>query len=92
MKTQFTEQSERKLLSEFISTSALKFSLKILVHLTSRDTIDNIAPRVNIPKISLIFLGYASGLIRTYNLCRTLCSISYVLIKGGSYDYQGNFA
>ncbi|PIP21077.1 MAG: hypothetical protein COX40_01320 [Candidatus Omnitrophica bacterium CG23_combo_of_CG06-09_8_20_14_all_40_11] len=51
-------------LSELISTSALKFSLKILVHFTSRDTIDNIAPRVNIPKISLIFLGYASGLIR----------------------------
>jgi len=55
-----------------------------LQHLTSRDTIDSITPRLNCPEFSLKILDKASGSIRTYNLRRTFsASVSYVLIEGG---------
>ena len=47
--------------AEFIPTSALKFSLKILVPLTSRDTIDNIYPSRKHPKNLCDIFGIRFG-------------------------------
>jgi len=59
-------------LAELIPTSALKFSKKILVHFTSRDTSNSIAPRVSACRFLAKSAVHASGLIRANNLRRPI--------------------
>ena len=54
--------------SELIPTSALKFSLKILVYLTSRDTIDNLYPSRN-PRGVALSKPFKEGAKHPKNLC-----------------------
>jgi len=65
---------------ELIPTSALKFSKKILVYLTSRDTIDNLYPSRKHPKNLCDIFGIRFGINSHINLRHASHPVSLVLI------------